>query len=233
MKKILFNPASVIVEKFLDKPRPLKNNIPQWYKDSDSWIGGKMFGRGYNPDIKLCMSFYDALTAGYSVELFQDIYVSKDIHGNPRLDVSEQTPLGPPANMLNREMNHKLPIPEGFHHQMYTWNLPFSVITPKGYSTMWIHPLNRFDLPFYSTSGIVDSDGFSLNGNLPFYIKKDFEGIIPKGTPIIQVIPLKRDSWISSVKEYDDVANSKLKYLMRSSIYGVYKRMFWQKKEYK
>jgi len=206
MKEITFKPANFVVEQFLEKPKPAKNYVPEWYKKSDAFIGGKLnFYNGYNPDLKLCMPFFDTLTSGYVIELYQDIHVTTDQAGNQYLNVAE----------------------------VWTWNVPWSMSTPKGYSTMFLHPINRYDLPFISTSGIVDTDMFALNGNLPFFIREDFEGIIPKGTPIIQVIPFKRDSWISKSEEYNDIETSKLKFLMRSAMSGVYKKMFWQRKEYK
>lgn len=234
MKEITFKPANFVVEQFLEKPKPAKNYIPEWYKDSNAFIGGKLnFYNGYNPDLKLCMPFLDTLTSGYVIELYQDIHVTTDKSGNQYLNVAEQGPLGPPANKQKLDMNRELPRPFHYADNMWTWNVPWSMSTPKGYSTMFLHPINRYDLPFISTSGIVDTDMFALNGNLPFFIREDFEGIIPKGTPIIQVIPFKRDSWTSKSEEYNDIVTSKLKFLMRSAMSGVYKKMFWQRKEYK
>jgi hypothetical protein len=47
-------------------------------------------------------------------------------------------------------------------------------------------------------SGIVDST-ILHEGSIPFFIKKGFEGIIPAGTPILQIIPFKKDNWTSKV----------------------------------
>ena len=234
MKEITFNPANYVVQEFLEKPKPAKSYIPDWYKESNAFIGGKLnFSKGYNPDIKLCMPYFDTLTSGYIIELYQDIYVTTNSNGTQHIDVPEVGPLGIPADKQKSDIGLDVPRPFHYSQNMWTWNMPWSVTTPKGYSTMFVHPINRHDLPFISTSGIVDTDMFALSGNLPFFIKEDFEGIIPKGTPIIQVIPFKRDSWISKSEEYDDIETSKLKFLMRSAMYGVYKKMFWQKKEYK
>ena len=37
-----------------------------------------------------------------------------------------------------------------------------------------------------------------LNFHLPMWLKKDFIGIIKKGTPIAQIIPFKRDNWTAN-----------------------------------
>jgi hypothetical protein len=234
MKEIIFNPANYVVQEFLEKPKPAKNYLPDWYKESDAFIGGKLnFNNGYNPDIKLCMPYFDTLTSGYIVELYQDIYVTRNSNGMQHIDVPEVSPLGIPADKQKSDIGLNIPRPFHYSQNMWTWNMPWSVTTPKGYSTMFIHPINRYDLPFISTSGIVDTDMFALSGNLPFFIKEDFEGIISKGTPIIQLIPFKRDNWNSRSEEYNDVETSKLKFLMRSVMFGAYKKMFWQRKEYK
>lgn len=234
MKEIVFNPANFVVEEFLEKPKPAKHYIPEWYKESDAFIGGKLnFYNGYNPDIKLCMPYFDTLTSGYIIELYQDMYVSINSGGVQSIDVAEVGPLGIPADKQKSDIGSNIPRPFHYSKNMWTWNMPWSVTTPNGYSTMFVHPLNRYDLPFISTSGIVDTDKFALSGNLPFFIQEDFEGIIPKGTPIIQLIPIKRDIWNSKSNKYDDIETSKLKFLMRSVMSGAYKKLFWQRKEYR
>ena len=57
--------------------------------------------------------------------------------------------------------------------------------------------MNNFSLPFVSTSGIINNDKVFQPGSIPFFIRKGFNGIIPKGTPIIQIIPFKRNNWKS------------------------------------
>ena len=64
--------------------------------------------------------------------------------------------------------------------------------------------MNRFDLPFYTMSGIVESDIWGLPVFTAFFLQKDFIGVIPKGTPIFQIIPFKRDDWEREVSDDDD-----------------------------
>ena len=61
-----------------------------------------------------------------------------------------------------------------------------------------------------------------------------FEGIIPKGTPIAQVIPFKRQEWsikYGSEKEFKEMLKQKSK--LFSKFFDKYKSMFWDKKHYK
>jgi hypothetical protein len=56
--------------------------------------------------------------------------------------------------------------------------------------------------------------------------------LIPAGTPIAQVIPVKRDSWKMDITEDVDESNNISKFLS-SQYFDRYKRLFWEKKEYK
>ena len=68
-------------------------------------------------------------------------------------------------------------------------------------------------MPFHSFSGIVDTDKHPVPVNFPFVVKKDFEGVIPAGTPIAQFIFLKRDTLEYEVCEASqiDMERTKLK----------------------
>ena len=44
-------------------------------------------------------------------------------------------------------------------------------------------------------SAIQDSDRWFSGNVVSFFLRKDFEGTIPKGTPIMSMIPIKRAEW--------------------------------------
>mgnify|MGYP000079237726 FL=1 len=77
----------------------------------------------------------------------------------------------------------------------------------------------------------MDSDKISVNGNVPFFLKEGFYGLIPEGTPYAQVIPVKRKLWkmIHSPENVDIVIQQSAK------IHGekaYYKKKAWIRKEY-
>jgi hypothetical protein len=86
-------------------------------------------------------------------------------------------------------------------------------------------------LPFQTFSGVVDTDSYTMPVNFPFLLRKDFEGVIPKGTPIAQVIPIRRDSWTSEKTQYLEKNRFMLDDL-RSTLSRAYKERFWNRKEY-
>ena len=57
-----------------------------------------------------------------------------------------------------------------------------------------MHPANRDDLPFRSLTGLVSADRF-INAGINFpalWLRPDFDGVLPKGTPVAQCFPVPR-----------------------------------------
>lgn len=110
---------------------------------------------------------------------------------------------------------------------------PWAIKTPKGYSVLFVQPFHRESV-FTILPGIVDTDSYTIPVNFPFVINdSNFEGTIPMGTPIAQVIPFKRDSWkmeFGSEIERNEQVNVTTK--IRTKFFDKYKSMFWNKKEY-
>ena len=97
---------------------------------------------------------------------------------------------------------------------------------------MITHPLNRYDLPFITSSGIVD-ETVSWAGTFSFWVKENFEGIIPYGTPMAQIIPFKRDSWeaILDNTKAESIKQERIKALRYN--YGWYKKFVHKRKDFK
>jgi|694.fasta_scaffold00884_36 hypothetical protein len=218
-----------------DTPIPIRNVVPDWYKKSPRFIDGKEASyinteKGLRPNIgmKMCVPFFDSMISGYTATLWQDVLVTRRPDGLKTEWIVEPIP------MIERSVHgmELLPIPAGHHHTQYAWVTPFSIQTPPGYSVLITHPFNRFDLPFTTLTGIHDSDAIMPHGHLPFYIKDNFEGVIPAGTPIYQIFPFKRDNWDS---EFDpslaDKADKRMWQGM-TKLFGHYKQNVWKKKEY-
>jgi hypothetical protein len=237
MKKIKFIPVSMnndinteLADKYLDVPIPIKRVIPDWYKKTEMFIGGKpdINNYGSNAAIKACIPFLDSMTSGYTIQLWTDILVEKN--GDEQMLRWLRFP--DPIGMRQDGIAKGLPIPAGHSDVHYVWNIPWATQTPDGYSVLITHPLNRFDLPFTTLSGIIDSDRFSSGGLYPFFLKKDFEGIIPAGTPLMQIIPFKRENWESEKDK--DLSKKAMQdgWKTRSVVSGFYKKNRWAKKQY-
>ncbi len=214
-----------------------KLNIPEWYKKSPQKMKGLdkySLIPGYpvstTSTYKRCSPFLDALTNGYIFYLSQDIEVTKNNDGSPL--ILWRSGILNPISWHDKEQWEGLEYPENCHNFVYKWENNFIIKTPKKYSTLFTHPHNRFDLPFYTLSGVVDTDKYNLAVQFPFFIKKDFTGIIKAGTPVTQITFFKRDSWFKHVEKYDEnyVLKENFKYF--KNIERSYKNLIWQKKEY-
>ena len=221
------------MHEFGEIPKSSKSYIPQWYKIAPKW-GGKnnelnISNYTANAGMKTCLPFLDALTCGYTIELLCDVQV-KIINGNP---VVTWLQLPDPISRRDHSLAPTLPVPIGCHSEHFIWKTPCAISVPKGYSVLLTHPINRFDLPFITYTGLADGD-VCIPGEIPvpFFLKKDFEGIIKKGTPILQLIPIKRESWISRKNNSLIEKSKKIHYLGRSISSGYYKLTRWHKKEY-
>jgi len=169
--------------------QPMINSVPDWYREIERFYEKE-------PTVKHCIPFLDALTTGYFIALGKDVYVTQTPHG-PSIRYED---LPSPVDDRGPGSTGKMPPPEGYDEEHFVWQTQVAINLPEGYSALFTHPLNRFDLPFITLSGIVDGAMNVHGGNIPFYIKKGFEGLIPAGTPIIQIIPFLRENWESKPK---------------------------------
>ena len=221
-------------------PKSSKLFIPDWYKKAEVFYQDK--GGNTNAGLKTCMPYLDALTAGYMLTTPVDIYVNEKTGEFDHIFRNKDKTLNirwnganPFHDFINErpsESGSTMPRPPGHFPNHMVFKGYWSIKTPKGYSLLLTHPLNRHDLPFTVLSGIIDSDKFFASGNIPFFIKSNFSGIIPKGTPIAQLIPIKRDSWTS----YNDDPYLSEKGMIQAALVENkdtnYKRKFWQRKSY-
>ena len=231
-KEIKFWAISDDIGSLCPPPYPAKNSIPEWYRKMDKFIGNnnklEVYDNGApNVSLKGCMSFLDTLVSGYIITLHCDILVKQNEDKTYSMSWSSvEKPLSPRALDLVKE----IPLVPGFGAFLQAWELKYSMILPKGYTALITQPLNRYDLPFYASSGFLDADSPVGPGGIPFAIKDGFEGIIPAGTPILQIIPMKRESWKMSIAKapFPQLWNAS----PRNKLFGWYKNEIWKKKDF-
>jgi hypothetical protein len=236
MQEIKFNPVSKFVETSIISPKPARNYIPEWYKETPAFRDGKLVDGAVDKTIKMCSPFADAFGFGYIQETWQDIKITLEKIDQYATEFSFEFKETPNIMNTRGKMKNSFSIPDGFHDMELVWHPVWVPELPEGYSALITHPLNRVDLPFYTLSGVIEHDTYTsaLEGsNLPFLIKKDFSGTIPKGTPMYQIIPFKRDDWESKIKEYDENAQFESNKKIRSYPFGGYKKLNWKKKNFK
>jgi len=236
---IKFIPDSIRAERLLEPPQPSYKVLPEWYKKLSKYIVSDVKFSRYpdknsgpndtNFTSKACKPLFDTFTTGYSIVLPTDVAVVDPSVYEARIFWDSNT------NMVESHSSVQvdgLSIPDEYEENPYKWNFHWAITVPRGYSLLYTHPFNRFDLPFHTFTGIVDSDTYGIPVNLPFLLRKDFVGVIEKGTPVAQVVPIKRESWIHRVlshNKYNEFESEGLKLHLG----GAYKKIYWKPKRYR
>lgn len=235
--KIKFNPTEPRVVTGVTPPKPAREYLPEWYKSIPAFENNKpefnSNGRT-NKTVKMCMPFADSMTAGYIQEAWQDIFIDvKEVDGEYGFRYSVP---GLPESIGVRDNKPSIPLGDAFYPIEFTFHPTWVPELPKGWSILYTQPFNRLDLPFQFASGIVDADTFTQSlpkSNFPFYVRKGFNGVIPKGTPMYQMIPFKRENWESSLQEHNGNEQNRILAPLASKFWGGYKSTYWNKKTYK
>jgi hypothetical protein len=239
MNKIEFVPSRTwLNKKSASAPGPASKEIPEWYLKADRYAkdedGNDFIGMdgGKIPSWKACPAIYDILATGYVLKTPCDIeFIEED--GELHVDISD------PKCQDFIHYRDKMPgfeSPMGYRDKHFAWWPDWMPSVPEGYSVLFSQPFNRFDLPFLNTSGVVDSDCVDIPGTIPFFIAKDWSGIIPKGTPYVQLFPFKREDWEHSHKVIDPfsmenrIIENSIKYRVPNG--GVYLNEVWHRRKY-
>lgn len=215
------------------KPVPAIQQLPEWYKKMSPYTEDKkpkFYPNGNkNLTVKRCNPVGDALGSGYFLLLENAISVEP---GEPPVLTWHRGGEDFISTHGKNQIQSDL-IPKDFSEQPFKFVNDWSIQTPRGYSVLITHPLNRNAEPFLTLSGVVDTDSYHNSIQLPFLIRKDWEGIIEAGTPIAQVIPFKRESWASSFPKYSQEFYQEKQAEFHRVMNRFYKRFHWKRKEYK
>jgi hypothetical protein len=220
-------------------PKPAFNYLPEWYQKQQSYMNNKkeIFTEGAGSQtIKKCMPVFDALTAGYIIPTYGDVYVRQE---SGVLDGKEvKAPYFSWSNFKSIEIHSEAQVnnyPKSTGFGAPKWLNPWSIKVPKGYSVLFLPPMHNSNKIFEVMEGIVDCDEYIAPVNFPFYLlNTEFEGLIPAGTPLVQVIPFKRDGWQMTKGTNKDLANSaSINNKLKTKFFDSYKNLFRTAKEYK
>ncbi len=190
------------------KPYPAVKQLPEWFTKSSPHYGSNVYpddgklhfrNREANNTYKKCVPLLDSLSVGYIISLWADVMIERNNQFPEIYWKTSEDVFG-----LHGEPSREIPAPAGYDQIVYKYNNCWIPQTPKGYSCLIASPFGYNDLPFKAISAVVDTDSSTLELALPMWIKKDFEGIVEKGTPLAQIIPFKRDDWESTFDYYED-----------------------------
>jgi hypothetical protein len=231
----------------IPKPYPASQWQPEWFKSlkhrviddgakeaelkrtrffSSKSNKGKQAKGFYTSTVKRCTPLVEALSAGWIIPLAQDVHIrsNKDCSmldwefqrgDKPMVEVHERAQIG--------DENHP-----AYPKWPFKWRNWWQITTPPGISLMFVDPLNRKDNRLFTCfDAIVEADWYDEFINFPFtWNVPDFNGVVPVGTPLVQVIPIRRtdyqiDGKCSSFtdKDLQDLQKTRLRRTAHMSYY--------------
>jgi len=185
-------------EAFLPKPVLASTGLPDWIREMPAEAAAVLLSGGPVRTVKQCPPFLDAMRGGILFPLaadltFRDGEFSWD-WDLPRHD--QARPTRAPIGVHLPEQATGMPgiyEPDEFIVKFTNF---WTIALPKGWSMLFTHPVNRYDLPFCTMSGMVDCDGWT-DGSVHFpaiWTDPDFDGVLPAGTPVAQGYPVPREA---------------------------------------
>ena len=187
------------------KPVLAKSCSPDWWKKM------KVFqhDRGKRiQTIRACPAMDDWLKSGWYILANRDMevvvqngytYTQEHPYTNEKYDEvkgKRQSMASPshPAQQFGHSFSYlgeDGPVKDAFKMRN-AWN----IITPPGYSCFYLDPFLFQNNHFATWQGVIDTDDFNVNqdnSQIIFYPKVDYSFVIPEGTPLVQIIPFKRE----------------------------------------
>lgn len=211
-------------------PIPAGQGLPHWLRAMPAQAFSAVVG-AEDDTVKRCPPFVDAMTHGFLIRLMCDVTVEG---GEFRWNLD--LPPGPEAGFPRS--------PISFHDEgqvvgtplfrddrlLVKFNNPWTIAAPEGYALLFTHPVNRFDLPFTTLTGMVDCDRYR-DAWIHFpahWHDEGFCGVLPRGTPVAQCLPIKREAWnleVGVLSEEDSRRAEELLGELRREK-GVYRRRY-------
>jgi hypothetical protein len=178
------------------EPKPAKAALPEWFRKLPP-VDKEHLATGNNGlTIKRCMPFFDALATGWILPLAATVRLEVKDAGT-RVDAGWEFDRVMVSNHGAHQVagNPKEPRPPCKFHNYW------SIRTPPGWSCLFLPPLNRAPQPFECVAGIVDTDAYAAHIHFPFFATApDGLYVVEKGTPLVQVIPFRRDQVLTEAE---------------------------------
>jgi hypothetical protein len=222
--KIEFHADPALLGK-IPPPIPATRAVPDWYRKMPQ------DNQQYST-VKRCVPFLDALTAGYMIPIMDNVRITLSAAGELKVQQVTEEGTAPLVQVHALEQFPGAPFPS---IPALKFNSPWIIKTPPGYSTLFVSPFNRIELPILPLAGIVDTDTFYIPVSFPalYLLPPGSELEIPRGTPIVQAIPFKRDAWSSLLATVDEATFAPMhKAANEEDRVGYYRDGHWQRKSF-
>jgi len=213
-------------------PIPASEATPKWFRKIPMDYGVMA------NTVKRCIPFKDAMDMGYVLPLWVDLEVvnngKKILFNYKNNSIIKPSVFGDHAPY---QINGCPMADTTYGKEPMKFNSPWLITTPPGWSCMFIQPINHFDNRLHIITGVVDTDRYKSKINFPFiWMDKNFNGVIQKGSPLVQVIPFKRTEWshrVGSISAEDSITDSRITHKLNTVFKNAYRLNWWTPKKYK
>jgi len=179
-------------------PVPARKVIPEWFRNLPPVIPEAMSAQTSGQTVKACPAFFDAMAEGWIVCTPADLWV--ELFDNGR-GVNVGSPY--PRNLASTHYGHQIKGSPDEARAIVKFHSMWCVRTSPGISCLMLPPLNRH-ADFSVFSGIIDTDTFHQQIAPPaVFTRGDGNFTIPKGTPLAQVIPFRREDFTAVIRPPD------------------------------
>lgn len=171
-------------------PVPAKAYLPDWFRKLPAVDEGRISTTDTGLTIKRCMPFLDAMNTGWIIPL--PATVRLDIRDGGR---SVEAGWDFDRTLVSFHGTHQVRGNPWGERAACKFHNFWSIVTPPGWSCLFLDPLNRPNGLFEVLAGVVDTDTYRAPVHFPFFpTAQDGLHVIEKGSPMVQVIPFRRDS---------------------------------------
>lgn len=222
-------------------PAPAANFLPTWLRRAspvvppvDSTI---VYKSRLRSTVKRCIGIRDIMSVGWIIPLWTDIVIKYNSSHGELSWVSD--PGAPGLSSHPIEQVGDGPIADIIYPYSRILKLsnPWRIFAPSGWSTIMSDPwYHRDNEDFRILAGLVDHDSF--HGANIFLAWRKFgrgEALIPRGTPLCQIIPIERADFSMSIRNAtkEDITKEAAEAYETSGIVRRYHKKYWKKKRVK
>jgi hypothetical protein len=196
-------------------PFPASQHMPEWFKNlpADWEQGGTL---------KRCPPFLTAMGAGYLIPAPADTLL--------RVTESGEFRESGKYSLFSGHFPQQFAGAPFAGARVLKFDNPWIIVTPPEYVCLITGPVNRFEMPFVPLTGIVETGTYYKQVKLPTICLlgpgKSF--LLRRGTPMIQVIPIRREEWTHEAAVLNREHNNEQQALFDANPHA-YKENYWKR----
>ena len=217
-------------------PVPASKVMPEWWNKLNTYQNQGLEGAENTPfkriefesaTAKACRPMAEFLLSGYIIPLWCEYMFKRDPAAGWIFSSTRWSTDGHRGEQLGDGLKSQKLFQKG--HVVKFMN-PWQIVTPPGYSCLFIKPFYHFEDRFEIMPAIVNTDLFDATVNFPALVRSENcrdQFVLEMGYPLVLVIPVKRTDWRSVIQAVPHEVEKKarvFKYRMKNALNLIYHR---------